>query len=551
MRRWNSLPPTDRATAPVLFLIFTGVFASASVTAGDAPAPAKGEPAAAAFAVGSEVVLKLPELPIFDEGRMLSAEDHLTLTVEKSEGGRLVVVSRDKQTRGWVYQDEVVPLEKAKDYFDHAVLNDFRNPDVSWVLGRLYLYQNDDDRALVNLNRAVRQPPDQARFYLSRSLVLLRKRRFREALADCERVLRLDPESSKGRLVYEKAQLARQNDESALAGLEQAFRLDPTNPFPPAARSAQQEAGERGGLRPGVADRTADDPEPAARPVPHTTAEFLESGQRCYDQQEYDKAMSDFDAALKVDPKCAQAYIARARTWVQKHYRERELADIDAAISLEPGNASYRVARAESWSARGMNAPAMVDYAEAIRLDPANPAIWVSRGNEWRKDHKVDLAIADYTQAIRLDPKYTPAYIARANVWKQIRRFDRAIQEYSELIRLDPDNPVAHVTLARILATAQEDQYRNGKWALQEAARACELTHWIDPDAFDTLAAASAETGDFESAIKWQNLAIKLVRQRFASALQKKAVSMGGGRGIGVGFDDRLAFYKSKKPIRE
>src|SRR5262249_40843064 len=151
----------------------------------------------------------------------------------------------------------------------------------------------------------------------------------------------------------------------------------------------------------------------------------------------------------------------------------------------------------------------------------------------------------------RLNAKFTPAYIARANTWKQIRRFDRAIQELSDLIRMDPNDPVPHQTLARILATAREDQYRNGKWALEEATRVCELTHWIDPDAFDTLATASAETGDFLSAVKWQNLAIKLVRQRFPSALQKKAISAGGGRGAGVGFDDRLAFYKSKKPIRE
>ncbi len=193
----------------------------------------------------------------------------------------------------------------------------------------------------------------------------------------------------------------------------------------------------------------------------------------------------------------------------------------------------------------------MADYADALRLDPGNPAIWVSRGNEWRKDLKLDTAVADFNEAIRLDPKYAPAYIARGNTWKQRGRSDLAIQGFLELIRISPQDPVAHQMLARILATAHLDQSRNGKWALEEASRACELAHWIDPDAIDTLAAASAELGDFESAIKWQNLAIKLVRQRFPSSLQKKAISMGGGRGAGVGFEDRLAFYKSKKPIRE
>ena len=157
-----------------------------------------------------------------------------------------------------------------------------------------------------------------------------------------------------------------------------------------------------------------------------------------FEEKEYDKAISDYDAALKLDPRFAQCLREPGRAWVQKHYREREMADIDAAISIEPRNAAYRVARAESWSARGMNAPAMADYAEAIRLDPENPAIWVSRGNEWRKDYKINQAIADFTQAIRLDPKYVPAYIARANTWKQIRRFDYTIQELSES---DPDQP--------------------------------------------------------------------------------------------------------------
>ena len=118
------------------------------------------------------------------------------------------------------------------------------------------------------------------------------------------------------------------------------------------------------------------------------------------------------------------------------------------------------------------------------------------------------------------------------------------------MIRVDPAGAAAHT------------RHSPGSWprhtrtrsatansALDEATRACELTHWVDPDALDTLATASAETGDFPSAVRWQTLAIKLVRQRFPSALQKKAVSSAGGRG--VGFEDRLAFYKSKKPIRE
>jgi tetratricopeptide (TPR) repeat protein len=449
-----------------------------------------------------------------------------------------------------VFSDEVVPLSVAKNYYDQVVLNDLRNPEALWVLGRLCAYQNNDDRAKVYLNRAIRLAPEQARFYLSRSLVCLRRKEIKAALDDAEKVRRLDPQSAQGRLVHEAALKAAQDYESAIADVARAFRLDPTNPFAlPGRNEPKDDHGEPTGDDADL-ETPREDPAAAER-VPQTAAELLASGQSWCDKQEYDKAISAFGAALRLDPRFAPAYLSRARAWAQKHYRERELADYESAIQLEPGNAAYRVARAEYWSSRGLHGRAMTDFDEALRLDPENPSIWVSRGNEWRRDLKIDMAIADFTQAIKLNPKYIPAYIARASTWKQVRRFDRAIQELSDLIRMDPNDPVPRQTLARVLATTREDQYRNGKWALEEATRACELTHWIDPDAFDTLAAAFAETGDFPSAIKWQNLAINLVRQRFPSVLQKKASSAGGGRGAGVGFDDRLAFYKSKKPIRE
>jgi tetratricopeptide (TPR) repeat protein len=145
-------------------------------------------------------------------------------------------------------------------------------------------------------------------------------------------------------------------------------------------------------------------------------------------------------------------------------------------------------------------------------------------------------------------PGGTIPYICRALVWRQRRIFDRAILELSQLVQMAPDNAEAHRTLARILATCNNEAVRDGDRALQEAIRACELTSWRDPDCLDTLAAAYAETGDFQAAVQWQTKAIGLLRQNVPSALQR-AMDFGGRRG--VGFEGRLAFYKGKKPCRE
>jgi tetratricopeptide (TPR) repeat protein len=322
--------------------------------------------------------------------------------------------------------------------------------------------------------------------------------------------------------------------------------LDTTTPRAPVelgspARTEANANVEPGGIEAGSVDLVAREPEP------RDAGAFVARGNARLAETKYDDAIADYTAALQLDAAHAPAHAARAHAWARKHDREREVADYGQAIRTDPTNTEYRVARADSYSAQGMHDQALADYDEALRLEPSNPAIWVARGKEWQRDYKVDQAIADFTRAIQLDPRHTPAYIARGNAWKLSGAFEQAIQEFDRLARVDAENAVAHRTLARILATCIKARIRDGRRALEEATRACELTKWQDPDSLDTLAAACAETGDFPSAIKWQTQAIALVRQHAPTTLRGPMDL----RFRSISFEDRLAFYKSKKPTRE
>jgi hypothetical protein len=103
------------------------------------------------------------------------------------------------------------------------------------------------------------------------------------------------------------------------------------------------------------------------------------------------------------------------------------------------------------------------------------------------------------------------------------------------VIRINPSDADAHNQLARVLATGPA-RVRDGKLAVEYATRACELTGWKNPNFIDTLAAANAETGDFDRAVE----------------IQKKALAFPDfQKADGKGGRERLHLYERKMPYRD
>jgi serine/threonine protein kinase len=104
--------------------------------------------------------------------------------------------------------------------------------------------------------------------------------------------------------------------------------------------------------------------------------------------------------------------------------------------------------------------------------------------------------------------------------------FDESRRLVDEALQLLPPNEwTVRNSLAWFLATAKWSEIRNGKQALDEATKACELTGYETATTLDTLAAAYAETGDFKNAAKWSETAVELTsdearRREFAKRLQ-------------------------------
>lgn len=272
------------------------------------------------------------------------------------------------------------------------------------------------------------------------------------------------------------------------------------------------------------------------RADPKDTWARLQRGISWRERGEFDNAVKDFDECIRLDPKSGAAYRFRGSVRAVQGEHKRAIEDYDENIRLEPKSAKAYFARGVSWKELNELDKALADYDEAIRLDPTLAVAFNNRANVHLAREEYDEALKDYTEAFRNDPRHFGAVYNRGRIWQQKREYEKALKDYDESLRIRPDFDYALAQKARLLAGCPDEKFRNGKLAVELATRACELTKWNTGDCLDALAAAYAEEGDFEKAVKYQKQAME----------DKEYVKAQGESGR-----EALRLYEQKKPYRQ
>jgi tetratricopeptide (TPR) repeat protein len=183
---------------------------------------------------------------------------------------------------------------------------------------------------------------------------------------------------------------------------------------------------------------------------------------------------------------------------------------------------------------KGQHVEGIADCNEAVRMEPKSPIVLNNRAFAWNRLAEFEKAIDDCNAALRLDPRLAAALKNRGLAWQGKREFDRATADFDEAIRYNPNLFTAFESRALLRACCVDDRYRDGKQALLDATKACELCSWKDADSLAALAAAYAELGDFSKATEWQQIAIDLAPERSK-----------------VEFQSRLELFQAGQPYRQ
>lgn len=421
--------------------------------------------------------------------------------------------------RGFAFQS-MNRMDDAISAYTAAIKAD---PNSAWSYlnrGTILMSRQEWSKAIADFTEAIRGEPRLVPAFLNRAGCFQQLRDYDAALRDYDSILMLEPENSKAHAERGACLLGRGDLNSVLDSARQLL-------LPPAFDTNAFWSGQR-------ASTTASLPTPSPLPELDGRANWLRKSE-LYHEAVRAEAMGNYEGALDYysrmlrmndSPRAnCSAYMNRGNIYLKLHDNDKALVEYNAAIREEPGNAEAYVNRGQLLGELGMQEQAMADFAVALHLNPGRAEAYYNRALEYLKRREVDAAITDLNRAVEFRPDLCESYVKRAEAFSlkgdrvaEVRDLETASTTRCRKMVLN--------SLAWERATAAAIELRDGVSAIELATDACAETQWKTSACLDTLAAAYAEAGDFGSAIEFERRALAMETSGYEHAIFERHFSL-------------------------
>jgi tetratricopeptide (TPR) repeat protein len=241
---------------------------------------------------------------------------------------------------------------------------------VSYDTGDMQIIAKNFGEALKLLNNAL-SLGDLDLFYGKRANIYDDFEKYDEALADINAAIKLRPQAA--RYYYSRAHImaGKNSLQEALDDIELADRLEPND-------------------------------QATAKLKNHISDKLVYSGYSQYKAKNFDRSLKDYTAALRANPRNADAYSRRTRVYINQKDLQSAFSDLATAIELEPNNFDFYLLM--DWLlTQHSDWDGIIRYwTQYIATNSNSDRAYLERGGAYFRKGDISLALADAKTAADL-----------------------------------------------------------------------------------------------------------------------------------------------------
>lgn len=322
--------------------------------------------------------------------------------------------------------------EAASDFIRVALLD----PDVLTAYDRLRQL-SDPDVTIDSLTTIVEQAEDNEWAYRARAEVLFEQGNLEGAIADYTTLVEMVPAKSRAWYYFARGEVYQSIGETDLSYFDYARAVQLQSTYLGLLADASEDPQGALAIYTRLIEELPNKPEP-----------YVYRGEVYVGIGNYQKAIEDFEAALRIGSSSQMAYEGRAQAYTEMGYLEAALQDYDRLIQLNSSNYEARRLRARLQERLGAIDAAIKDYDEIIsRISSStNPSPFQlaqdyhARAQLLIHDNEVDKALEDLNRALALAPDTGFYYVTRGGIFSSLDRSADAIADYTTALELSPGN---------------------------------------------------------------------------------------------------------------
>ncbi len=215
----------------------------------------------------------------------------------------------------------------------------------------------------------------------------------------------------------------------------------------------------------------------------------------------YEEALAHYAEAIRIKPHYARAYNNYGSALTLLGRLDEAVEKYEHSLNLW-SNAQTHQNFAVTLARQKRYDETIFHCREALRLNPKLLDVYYDLALAQSLKGESAEALENFLIFLKANPNDAPAHFHTGKLQAANRRWGEAIGHYREALRLNPDLSEAATRLAWILAACNEANHRNGAEAVLVAERAANQTGRRHPPTLIILAAAYAEAGRFEEAVR-------------------------------------------------